>query len=109
MESIWKFQWNGNYQGNKNSFKKQSWMKKEGLCTFCKGNHLEVNCWNKNGYLPNFKSKFSKANSVMECEEVEVQDLIEQNYEFNDTINYGQNEGVNTTIPQTVFSNEQLA
>lgn len=37
-----------------------------------------VNCWKKNGYPPNFKSRFSRINVVTGYEEVPDQDGIEQ-------------------------------
>lgn len=78
----------GNLQNNGFGYKRQQNGNKKGLCSFCNGNHLVVNYWKKNGYPAYFKSKFSKANISMGCEEVLDQDVIEQNYQVSDYIEH---------------------
>lgn len=55
------------FQGQPFSNKKQNFQnfsQNKIQCSFCKGNHLVVNCGKKNGYPPNFKSNFSRVNVV---------------------------------------------
>lgn len=76
------------------------------------------NCWKKNGYPPNFKSRFSQANFVTGLEEICEQDIEEQvGYDefHSDTQNnnLSENNCVASTsqrsIPPTIYSPEQLA
>lgn len=52
--------------------------RKKPFCSFCNDGHLVANSWKKNGYPPNFKSRFSQANSIASMENCCEQDLVDQ-------------------------------
>lgn len=87
---------------------------KKGLCSYCNGNHLVVNCWKKNGYPPNFISRFSRANAAASIDEFNEQDLVEQEgFDNSESLHVDVpiNNSYNSTIngSATGFTQEQLS